>query len=76
MTGKFLKQLCKNLFVKNRAAKSAGIWELDSSIAKDLIDSKDPKHMLFCREIAFVAIYALFIGPRCPWGPIYGSGSL
>ena len=24
------------------------------------IDSEDPKHMLFCRETAFVAIYALF----------------
>ena len=41
-------------------AQSAGIGELDSSIAKDLIDSKDPKHTQFCREIAFVAIYALF----------------
>ena len=46
----------------NRAAKSAGIGELDSSIAKDLIDSEDPKHTLFCRETAFVAIYALFKG--------------
>ena len=43
-----------------RAAKSAGIGELDSSIAKDLIDSQHPKHTLFCREIAFAAIYALF----------------
>ena len=33
-----------------------------SSIAKDLIDSEDPKHTLFCRETAFVAIYALFKG--------------
>ena len=33
-----------------------------SSIAKDLIHSKDPKHTLFCRETAFVAIYALFQG--------------
>ena len=41
-------------------AQSAGIGELDSSIAKDLIDSKDPKHTQFCREITFVAIYALF----------------
>ena len=32
---------------------------LDPSIAMDLIDSKDPKHTLFCREIGFVAIYAL-----------------
>ena len=29
-------------------------------IAKDLIDSEDPKHTLFCRENAFVVIYALF----------------
>ena len=41
-------------------AQSAGIGELDSSIAKDLIDSEDPKHTQFCREITFVAIYALF----------------
>ena len=43
-----------------RAAKLAGIGELDSSIAQDLIDSEDPKHTLFCRKIAFAAIYALF----------------
>ena len=43
-----------------RAARSGGSGELDSSIAKDLNDSEDPKHTLFCREIAFVAIYALF----------------
>ena len=43
-----------------RAAKSAGIWWFDPSIAKDLIDSEDPKHRLFCRKIAFGAIYALF----------------
>ena len=43
-----------------RVAQSAGIGGLDPSIAKDLIDSEDPKHTLFCREIAFVAIYALF----------------
>ena len=39
-----------------------GIGELDSSIAKDLIDSEDPKHTLFCRKNAFVAIYPLFKG--------------
>ena len=44
-----------------RVAQSAGIGELDSSIAKDLIDSQDPKHTLFCREIAFASIYALSI---------------
>ena len=48
--------------VPSRAAKSAGIKGLDPSIAKDLIDSEDPKHTLFCRETAFVAIYALFKG--------------
>ena len=31
----------------NRVAQSAGIGGLDPSIAKDLIDSKDPKHTLF-----------------------------
>ena len=50
----------KPTVVYRRAAKSAGIGELDSSIAKDLIDSEDPKHTLFCRKIAFAAIYALF----------------
>ena len=24
----------------------------------------------------FEALRVFFIGPRCPWGPIYGSGSL
>ena len=33
---------------------------LKSRIVKDLNDSRDPKHTLFCRENAFVAIYALF----------------
>ena len=36
------------------------IWDFDSSIVKDLIDSEDPKHTLFCHDIAFVAIYAIF----------------
>ena len=44
----------------SRVVQSAGIGELDSSIAKDLIDSKDPKHTQFCSEIAFVAIYTFF----------------
>ena len=44
----------------DRVAQSAGIGGLDPSIAKDLIDSEDPKHTLFCREIAFSAIYTLF----------------
>ena len=37
-----------------------GIWDWQSTIVKDLNDSQDPKHTLFCRENAFVAIYALF----------------
>ena len=48
------------ILLTSRVAQSAGIGGLDPSIAKDLIDSEDPKHTLFCREIAFVAIYALF----------------
>ena len=48
--------------VLNRVAKSAGIGGLDALIAKDLIASEDPKHTLFCRETAFVAIYAFFKG--------------
>ena len=39
-----------------------GIWDWQSTIVKDLNDSQDPKHTLFCRETAFVAIYALFQG--------------
>ena len=38
------------------------VREPGSLIAKDIIDSEDPKHMLFCRETAFVAIYTLFQG--------------
>ena len=40
--------------------------ERGSSIAKDLIDSEDHKHTQFCRETAFVAIYALFSGVIFP----------
>ena len=39
-----VKMLCNGL------AESAGIWELDSSKAKDLKDSKDAKLTLFCRD--------------------------
>ena len=42
----------------NRVAESARRGEGASSIAKDLIDSDT----LFCRETAFVTIYALFQG--------------
>ena len=41
---------------------SARACERGSSIAKDLINSEDPKHTVFCRDTAFVAINALFRG--------------
>ena len=43
-----------------------GIWDWQSTIVKDLNDSQDPKHTLFCREIVFIAIYALFSDNKCP----------
>ena len=46
----------------SKVAQSAASGKEASSMAKDLIDSKDPKYTLFCRETAFVAIYALFQG--------------
>ena len=39
-----------------RVAESARSSKGASSIAKDLINSEDPEHPLFCREAAFVAI--------------------
>ena len=47
-------------FVDDRVAESARSGEGASLIGKDLIDSGDPKQMLFCREIAFVVVYAPF----------------
>ena len=38
----------------SKVAQSAASGKEASSMAKDLIDSKDPKYTLFCREIAFV----------------------
>ena len=43
-----------------------GIWDWQSTIVEDLNDSQPPKHTLFCRENAFVAIYALFSDNKCP----------
>ena len=37
-----------------------GIWDWQSTIVKDLNDSQDPKHTLFCHESAFGAISAFF----------------
>ena len=52
-----------------------GIWDWQSTIVKDLNDSQDPKHTLFCRENAFVAIYALFSDNKCPLFTRLGGGS-
>ena len=51
-----------------------GIWDWQSTIVKDLNDSQDPKHTLFCREIVFVAIYALFSDNKCPLFIRLGGG--
>ena len=52
-----------------------GIWDWQSTIVEDLNDSQDPKHTLFCRENAFVAIYALFSDNKCPLFARLGGGS-
>ena len=51
-----------------------GIWDWQSTIVGDLNDSQDPKHTLFCRENAFVAIYALFSDNKCPLFTRLGGG--
>ena len=51
-----------------------GIWDWQSTIVKDLNDSQDPKHTLFCREIIFVAIYALFSDNKCRLFTRLGGG--
>ena len=43
-------------------------------IVKDLNDSQNRKHTLFCREIVFVAIYALFSDNKCPLFTRLGGG--
>ena len=53
----------------------SGIWDWQSTIVKDLNDSQDPKHTLFCPENAFVAIYALFPDNKCPPFTRLGVGS-
>ena len=45
-----------------RVAQSARSGKRGSLIPNDLVDSKDSKHMLLCRETAFVTIYGLFRG--------------
>ena len=51
-----------------------GIWDWQSTIVEDLNDSQPPKHTLFCRENAFVAIYALFSDNKCPLFAHLGGG--
>ena len=51
-----------------------GIWDWQSTIVKDLNDSQDPKHTLFCRKIVFVAIYAFFSDNKCPLFTRLGGG--
>ena len=59
-----------------------GIWDGQATtIVKDLNDSLDPKHMLFCRKNAFVVIYALFfrqhMSPFCPFrGGVRRKGTM
>ena len=47
------------------------IWDWQATIVRDLNDSQDPKHMLYCRESAFVAILRVFFfffrKPLCPF---------
>ena len=50
-------RLQNSLLALCRAAKSVGIKGLDPTIAKDLNNSEDPIHTLFCRKIAFVAMH-------------------
>ena len=50
------------------------VWDLGLAI-HDLNDSQDPKHTLYCRENAFVAIYALFSDNKCPLFTRLGVGS-
>ena len=41
-------------------------WQSTNTIVKDVNDRQDPKHTLFCRENAFVAIYALISDNKYP----------
>ena len=52
-----------------------GIWDWQSTIVGDLNDSQDPKHTLFCRENAFVAIYAQ-MSNKCPLFTRLGGGGV
>ena len=53
-----------------------GIWDWQSTIVKDLNDSQDPQNTLFCRENAFVAIYAFFQTTNVCFLPVEGGGGL
>ena len=62
-------------FVYLHCGSICGIWDWESNIVEDLNDSQDPKHTLFCRENAFVAIYALFSDNKCPLFTRLGGGA-
>ena len=53
-----------------------GIWDWQDNpqYLKDLNDGRDPKHTLFCRENAFVAIHAFFSDNKCPIFTRLGGG--
>ena len=52
------------------------VWDLGLAIhdSEGSHDSQDPKHTLFCRENAFVTIYALFSDNKCPLFTRLGEG--
>ena len=50
------------------------IWDWQSKIVRDLSDSLDPTHTLFCRENAFVVIDALFSDNKCALFSRLGGG--
>ena len=52
-----------------------GIWDWQSTIAKDLNDSQDPKHTLFCRENAFCRDLRAFFRQQMSAFYPFGGGS-
>ena len=50
--------------------KDKSILGVGYSFSKTTLLDKD------FREIVKILCKYIFIGPRCPWGPIYGSGCL
>ena len=48
-----------------------GIWDWQSTIVKDLNDSQDPKHTLFCHENTFGAISAFIQTKNVHFLPVH-----